>query len=250
MNNKAYYIANETSDPALPLIIALHGAGASSESMIHCLRAFERLARVKALNFPGSGRSGGRAINHIQPLAAYAAGFIAGENSRPWLLGHSLGSAVALQLAGSWPQLLSGLILLNPALSMPLSPAFMARLQSDTAATMPAFLHKAYGPLAPAQWQEEALAIVARMAPETVISDFQACRSYETTSACLAAINLPCLILSAQDDQLNSPADGRAMAELMPDCRLTLIPQAGHMLPRQKPELVAAESSRFIAGRK
>jgi pimeloyl-ACP methyl ester carboxylesterase len=245
MMGKAY-ISNENNDPGQPLIIILHGAGGSAESMAPLLQAFGRQMRVKALNFPGPGRVGGQAIVHIQSLAAYAAGFIAGENVRPWLLGHSLGSAVALQAASHWPRLLSGLVLLNPALAMPLSPAFMARLQNDMAATMPAFLNKAYGPLAPPRWLEESLAMLAQMAPETVVNDFQACRSYEAGSAYLAAINLPCLIISSENDQLNPPADGRAMAELMPDCRLLLVPQAGHMLPRQKPELVAEESIRFI----
>jgi pimeloyl-ACP methyl ester carboxylesterase len=91
------------------------------------------------------------------------------------------------------------------------------------------------------------LAVINSMSPDTVLNDFQACRSYEAAPAWLAAINTPCLILSGEDDQLNPVAGAKAMAQALPAGQIKLAAKAGHMLHRQEPELVAAESLRFIA---
>ncbi|MDR1397473.1 MAG: alpha/beta hydrolase [Desulfarculales bacterium] len=237
------YITRGTQ--GLPAIIMLHGAGASGESMLPLMEMLAKDADMTALNLPGAGRYGGEAIDDIEQLAAYTAGFIAARGGRPWLLGHSLGSAAALQTARRWPGLVQGLILLSPALSMPLSSGFMDRVRGDVMVTMSAFMRRAYGPAAREEWIEASLALLARLAPQTVLNDFQACRGYDA-SPYLAALNLPCLIVSGEEDALNNCRQSQEMAQILPDCRLALIPGAGHMLPRQAPDAVAGHIRNFI----
>ena len=60
----------------------------------------------------------------------------------------------------------------------------------------------------------------------------------------LAQLKSPTLVLWGAQDRINPPETGAALAQLQPDSRFTLIPQAGHM-PHQEH---AQEVLRHILG--
>lgn len=56
---------------------------------------------------------------------------------------------------------------------------------------------------------------------------------------CLATVDVPTVVLSGTRDTLTRPRLGRAIAEVMPDARFVSLPDAGHMLPLERPAEVA-----------
>jgi pimeloyl-ACP methyl ester carboxylesterase len=57
----------------------------------------------------------------------------------------------------------------------------------------------------------------------------------------LAQLHTPTVILWGEKDRINPPGNGTALAQLQPDARLTLIPDAGHMPHQEQPEVVLDE---------
>src|SRR5690554_1597238 len=69
----------------------------------------------------GGGRSYGRGSSDLGVLASDVAAVLGGlEVQRAALLAHGYGALVAVQVALDFPELVSGLVLVNPWLSMPL----------------------------------------------------------------------------------------------------------------------------------
>jgi pimeloyl-ACP methyl ester carboxylesterase len=62
----------------------------------------------------------------------------------------------------------------------------------------------------------------------------------------LATVDVPVLVLVGEEDVLTPPADSEAMASALPDARLVRVPGAGHLLPLERPDVVAEELLRFL----
>ncbi len=238
-------VLGKTCNPELPNVLLVHGAGNTAESMRPLLEALSPHANVAALNLPGRAE-GAAALEHIGELAAFVAGFITASGVKPWVLGHSLGAAMALETARKWPNLLSGLILVNASTSLPLSESFMGRLEQDVPATMDGFLRKAFGPKADAAIVDEGIAMVCSLPEETVKNDFKACRTYQVLPSYLRDIKMPVLILAGEDDVVTKLAEAQELHTHLPNAKLVTVPQMGHMGPTEAPGQVAHEVNNFM----
>jgi len=99
-------------------IVLLHGMAASAGTMEPLIAELPPERRLIALNIPGSELPDSATLSDVslQGLARQVrdcAQMLGLE--RPVLLGHSHGGAIALQMAASFPEEVSGLILLAPA---------------------------------------------------------------------------------------------------------------------------------------
>ena len=63
----------------------------------------------------------------------------------------------------------------------------------------------------------------------------------------LPSLRVPALVLCGEDDQLTPPELSREIASLLPDARLVLLPQCGHMLTMEQPQAVNAELRDWLA---
>jgi pimeloyl-ACP methyl ester carboxylesterase len=63
----------------------------------------------------------------------------------------------------------------------------------------------------------------------------------------LGSLALPVLVLCGEDDGMTPPPNGRAVADLIPGARFTLIPQCGHLPMLEKPHFVAGAVLDFLA---
>ena len=246
-----------------PEIVMIHGLGGQMRNFSYAL--LDRLStdhRVILIDRPGSGYSATIDGANVGAQAAHIAQLIAALGlSKPLIVGHSLGGAVALALALDHPAVVGGLALIAPltqpqdtvpdafkALALR-SPA-MRRAVAWTIATPAAMLAGDRG---------------ARVVfgPEPVPDDF-AVRgggalvgrpgAFEAASADLVAANddlpgmvarypsiaVPTAILYGRDDAILDPAHhGQGLANMVPGAQLTLI-DGGHMIPITRPDTVAA----------
>ena len=69
-----------------------------------------------------------------------------------------------------------------------------------------------------------------------VLGDLAAMRDRADSTALLAQIDKPTLILHGADDQLIPPAEAQAAGATIPDARLQILPDAGHLLNLEQPE--------------
>src|SRR5580658_58582 len=88
-------------DPSLPAVVLLHGAGFDHSTWALHSRWFAHHGyAVLAPDLPGHGGSAGRPLATIGNMADWIAALIAATGAtRAWVIGHSMGSLVALETA-------------------------------------------------------------------------------------------------------------------------------------------------------
>src|SRR5262249_41404790 len=64
----------------------------------------------------------------------------------------------------------------------------------------------------------------------------------------LGKIAVPTLVLVGEDDAITPPAEAKAMAGAIPDARLEVIPEAGHMAPVETPGATNRALLTFLNG--
>src|SRR6202012_4874868 len=107
VNGREVFVATggRDFDPALPAVMLLHGAGFDHSTWALHSRWFAHHGfAVLAPDLPGHGRSGGKPLATIAEMADWVAGLIeaAGATSAR-LVGHSMGSLIALETAARYP---------------------------------------------------------------------------------------------------------------------------------------------------
>ena len=65
--------------------------------------------------------------------------------------------------------------------------------------------------------------------------------------AALRGLALPVTVLCGAHDRITPPAGSEELAALIPHARLTLVPEAGHMLPCEQPDAVGAALRDLLA---
>ena len=132
---KAYaYTGGKAFDPALPCVVFIHGA-------LHDHSVWTLLARwfahhghsVLAVDQPGHGRSAGAPLTSVEALADWLLALLdAAGVAQARLVGHSMGSLIALEAAARAPARITRLAMIGTAYPMKVSQALL-----DTARDQP-----------------------------------------------------------------------------------------------------------------
>lgn len=234
-------------DPARPTVVFLHGAGMDHSIWALQTRWFAaRGYSVLAVDLPGHGRSGGEFLTSIAAMADWTAALSdAAQVKAALLVGHSMGSLIALETAARHPSRVAGLGLVAAAAAMPVHADLLAAAErGDPAAFAMVNLwgHGARavlgGAKAPGTWMIGQGARVLANAPEgALFADMSACDAYGDGAASAATIKVPTTLILGGRDAMTPAAQGRALAGLIAGASVVEAPQAGHMLPAEEPDL-------------
>lgn len=235
-------------------LVYLHYWGGTARTWAPVIAALPQTSRHVALDARGWGGSGRPADGHdITTMADDAAGAIAALGLRRYVLvGHSMGGKVAQLLASRRPAGLAGLVLVAPSPAQGKSlPAEMQQAMAGAYATEQAAAWTlgnvlAGRPLPPA---------LRAQVLEDSVSGSDAAKSAwplhaisEDVSADLARIDVPVLVIGGEADKVDGVDMLRDLVlPALPGATPAVIPGAGHLLPLEAPEGLAALIGQFCA---
>jgi pimeloyl-ACP methyl ester carboxylesterase len=235
-------------DPALPAMVFVHGAGMDHSVWAPLARAFAHHGfAVLAPDLPGHGRSAGPALKSIAALADWTAALIAAAGvTAARLIGHSMGSLVALEMAARHPEKLTALGLIATAAPMRVSDDLLHAAKTNDHAAIDMISIWGYGQRAvlggceaPGLWMlGGAVRLLERAAPGVLFADFCACNEYEDALGAAAKVAVPSVVILGGCDLMTPPKNGKAVAAALADCRLTVLEDAGHILITERPNEV------------
>src|SRR5512140_3821878 len=104
-----FYFSHGTEHVSRPPIVLIHGAGGTH---LHWSPQVRRIPgqRIYAIDLPGHGKSGGVGSQHIDEYVCSVIDFLDElKFSTAVIVGHSMGSAIALKLALDFPKRVTGL---------------------------------------------------------------------------------------------------------------------------------------------
>ncbi len=235
-----------------PLALFVHGAG-----LDHTVWALQSrwLAfhgwNVLALDLPGHGRSQGPPLPSIAAMAAWLAAAIAAaapeqaeQALKAALIGHSMGSLIALETAARFPGRVQSLVLIGAAAAMPVHPELLAAAAAGDHAAIDMVNLWGYGyraglggSCAPGVWMAGTGERVLEKAPPGVLhNDLAACNAYREGLAAAAKVAAPTLLICGERDQMTPLKSARALAAAIPGAVLVALAGAGHMLLSERPD--------------
>jgi pimeloyl-ACP methyl ester carboxylesterase len=241
-------------EPEAPLAVFLHGAGMDHSVWALQARWFAHHGhRVAAVDLPGHGGSEGPPLPSIEALAAWTLTLVQRlGGGKTLLIGHSMGSLVALAAASLAPQQLGGLGLVGAAATMPVHPTLLAAAAANDPAAIAMVSLWGLGAEAalggsetPGLWMLGGAERLLKSAPPGVLGvDLAACNAYCDGLAAAAKIVGPTLLVLGERDLMTPRVAGEALARAIAGARAVVVPGAGHLLPAERPnELLAALST-------
>ncbi|MEP6608856.1 MAG: alpha/beta hydrolase [Burkholderiaceae bacterium] len=259
------YTGGRAFDPALPTIVFLHGGEHDHSVWILQSRYLAHHGYgVLALDLPGHARSAGPALQTIEAIAdRLVEALKAHVGARLIVVGHSMGSLVALELGARLRETVSGVALIATASPMRVSDTLldatrsapqtamdMINVWSHSAATR-AFDRKpsSPGPGFCNVWSNLRLMqrIAQRNGTEVLQADFAACNAYRRGPQAAAELVCPALFILAESDTM-TPAN--AAQPLIDACRTATVVKlrgAGHALMAEAPDGVREALLQFAA---
>src|SRR4051812_5210452 len=237
-------------DAALPAVVFLHGAGFDHSAWALHSRWFAHHGRaVLVPDLPGHGRSAGPALRNIAAMADWTIALLdaAGAKSAH-LIGHSMGSLIALDAAGRHPDRVTALSLIGTAATMTVGPDLLTAAEADDQAAIDmvsiwglGYAAELGGSLAPGLWMHgSAQATLKRCPPGVLFSDLSACNAYQDALASAARIKVPTTFILGERDMMTPAKAGKALAAAIPHAKTIVLPGAGHMMMAQRPDALLA----------
>jgi pimeloyl-ACP methyl ester carboxylesterase len=247
------YTGGKSFDPTLACVVFIHGA-------LHDHSVWTLLARwcahhgygVLAIDQPGHGRSAGPPLPSVEALADWTLALLdAAGVKEATLVGHSMGSLIALEAAARAPERITKLVLLGSAYPMKVSDALLTTardaphraidmvnaLSISTLASKPSYP-------GPGMWVHGSNRALMRNMQygqkelNLFEHDFRLCDAYGGGAAAMAKVNCPTTLIVGERDQMTPPKATRELATAL-KARVVQVP-TGHHLMAEAPDAVLA----------
>ena len=249
------YTGGRAFDPALPAMVFVHGAAFDHSVWQWQSRYFAHHGySVLAVDLPGHGRSPGAVRTTIEEWAEWVAAFFeAAGISNVTLVGHSMGSLIALETALAHGARISKLALVGTAAPMPVGDAFLAAALDRSPAALD--MQAVWGHSRQAQLMQSPVpgmtllgasrGLNERSKPGALHAALVACNTYRPSMDAVRALKVPTLVVAGKRDQMTQLKAGKALAEEIPGAKLAIL-DAGHSMMSEAPRELLRELRGFL----
>jgi pimeloyl-ACP methyl ester carboxylesterase len=242
-----YYFAHEAENLSRPPVILIHGAGGNQLYWPPQIRRLHN-QRIFAVDLPGHGKSEGVGHHSVDDYAEEVLSFLkALKLNAAILVGHSMGGAIALQLAIRSPKRVLGLGLVGSGARLRVAPALLqaASDPSTFADAVRMVIDRSFASQTSARLKELAAQRMSETRSTVLYGDFLACDAFNVTDQ-LSKISAPTLVLSGMEDKMTPSKYSEFLRDQIPRARMELLPDAGHMAMLEQPDKVARILNDFL----
>jgi pimeloyl-ACP methyl ester carboxylesterase len=261
------YTGGVAFDPTLPCVVFLHGALHDHSGWTLLARWFAHHGHsVLALDEPGHGRSAGPPLPDVAALADWTLAVLdaAGVQQGAALVGHSLGSLIALEAAARAPARINRLVMIATAYPMKVSDALLTTARERPLAAIDMVNQFSISSWAakpsfpgPGMWLHGSnRALMRRVlsgpnagaAPVNLFHhDFSVCDGYSGGLQAAARVACPVTLVLGSRDQMTALRASRDLQAALaarpapaPAAPQVVVLEAGHSLMAEAPDAVLA----------
>ena len=231
-----------------PVVLLIHGAGHDSTVwQLQTRYLAHRGFRAVAVDLPAHGGSEGAPLEAVAEMADWIVRFMdAAGFDRAHIVGHSMGTFIALELASRHADRIDSITLCGTATGMPVHPELLDAAEHDlprAAGLMAAWghawpAHVGHNPT-PGLWMTGgARALVENSRPGVLSTDFRTCMAYDRAEAAAAAVTCPATVVIGDGDKMTPPKSGRVLAAALPSAIVIELAGTGHTMMTENPTAV------------
>ena len=241
------YTGTKPLVPAQRTVVFIHGAGNDHSVWALQSRYFAYHGRnVLAVDLPAHGRSAGPALSTIEDMAAWTLRLLEALGvPKASLVGHSMGSLIALEAAARRPDRAEKLAMIGSAFPMKVSDALLSTAQAHDHAALEminVWSHSAAGQVGgnrvPGQWIMGGSMRLLERSADPLYSDFDACNRYAGGLEAAGKVCCPALLIAGSRDMMAPPKAARPIAEKLSDVKTVTLEGSGHDLMAEQPDAV------------
>jgi pimeloyl-ACP methyl ester carboxylesterase len=250
------YTGGRPFDPALPCVMFIHGAENDHSVWALQSRYLAHHGRgVLAVDLPGHGRSEGPPLASVEAMADWAVALLnAAGAPKAALVGHSMGSLIALECAARHPLRITKIAMVGTAFPMRVSDELLTATRDDEPLAQDmvnlwshsSYAHYPSNP-GPGFWvMGENLRLMQRQNPGVMHADFAACNSYANGAAAATQVGCPVLLVLGKRDVMTPPRATKELVNALQDKRVVEIAGSGHALMAEKPDELLDALAAFV----
>lgn len=255
--SRAYaYSGGKPFDSAKPVVVFIHGAQLDHSAWILQSRYFAHHGfSVLALDLPGHGRNQAQPMARVEDMSAWLVRLLdaAGVN-RATLVGHSLGSLIALDACGLAPERFERLALVGCAFPMRVSDVLLQAARDNESAAFEMIntwshsgvTHSPGNPGPGFSVFTQNLRLMERQKAGLLSVAFSACNSYAGGFDRAERVSCPTLLVLGSSDQMTPIKAGRALAAKIKGSKVVEVKDCGHALMGERPDAVLTALKEFI----
>jgi len=254
------YTSGKAFNPDQPTIVFLHGAQNDHSVWALQSRYFAHHGwNVLAPDLPGHGRSGGQALTTVEAMADWVLALLdAADCKQALLVGHSMGSLIALEAAHRAPDRVSGLALLGTTWPMKVSDNLLSASKDALQSAIDMVnIWSHTGPLARPACPAPGFSVTGmsrrlmqrlaeRNPADLFHTDFSACNAYANGGAAAAGIECPTLFVLGARDVMTPPRSAQALTSAIKHGKIITV-DAGHAMMAEQPDAVLDALVAFAA---
>ena len=216
----------------IPFVL-IHGAGGTYQNFPSQLR---RNLPCIAMDLAGHGRSPQPSRTTIQDYADDVVALMDAMNiEKAVLIGHSMGGAIAQQIALDYANHVTGLVLLGTAAKLKVSPQIIEGIVEKTEETAKFITEGVWGDNVSQEIKQQGVELLLAMPPEVIQGDYIACNNFDVRNR-IQEISVPTLVITAENDCMVKPVWSEYLAANIAHASYEIIANAGHMFPLEYPD--------------
>jgi len=229
-------IYHAKSDHSSPAVLFIHGSGLDQACWEKQRSYLQPSFTVAALDLNGHGKRAWRSGQGLQTYCQDVLEVLEALTPPTVVVGHSLGGAIALELALNHPAHLAGLALIGTGARLRVLPALLQLLQDDFEGATDYLIGLLFQRSLPEEVQRTRQQLLQN-GQRVTLRDFQTCDHFDVIDR-LDEIDLPVCICVGEQDQMTPVKYAQFMAERLPQATLHVIPDAGHMVMLEQAPLL------------
>ena len=255
------YTGGRPFDAGAPVVVLVHGAGHDHSVWNHQARSLAHHGfSVLAPDLPGHGRSGGVALGSIEALADWLACLLADlDVADAAVVGHSMGSLIALHTASRHPGLVGRLILIGSVAPMPVAAPLLAAARNDRPLAHAMINQWSYSPthrLGRSPSPGMVLTglnqrLMERQSADVLATDLAACNAYLNGLTAAASVRCPVAMVCGERDQMTplraTQALRQALANAAGGPRMITLGHSGHAMMAETPDALTNSIRDFLS---
>lgn len=247
---------NRKPDADKETVLFIHGTGQDHTIWVLPTRYFARHGRnVLAVDLPGHGRSGGAPLATVEEMADWVVKVLDSQGlEKAALVGHSLGSLVAIAAAARHPQRVRSIALVGVTVPMPVSEFLLDSARQDRHEAVEMLNYFGFsksaqlgGNATPGNWMLGAgLRLMEKAGPGVIHNDLNACNEYIEGLHHAADISCPVLLILGEKDMLTPVRSAQKVLAALPNAEQVTLQGSGHALLAERPDPVLDQLIRIV----
>ena len=221
-------------------IVFVHGAGSTGAVFAAQTAA---MPQALALTLPGHTTPGEPAS--VEAFADAVTDELRARDLRDVVLcGHSMGGAIALELALRRERRIRAVVMLSSGARLRVAPAILEQLENDFDAASLELPQHFYADATPERLHAST-ALMRAVGQAQTLRDFRACDAFNRVDR-LEEVDLPFLALTGECDVLTPPKFANTLADRIPGASARIVPGAGHLAMAERPGHVNDALAAFV----